>query len=78
MREHTVVSCCQGCLLSKSARQALFQVRGQLRLLAQLTEPQGESVGDIVYLSADALAECFDRLARDIDHVVEMIGPPLP
>ena len=57
---------------------ALTQTRDHLRLLAQLTEPQGEVGPDVVYLSARALADCFDRLADDLDRVAEAIGPAGP
>jgi len=58
-----------------SAHQSLIQSRDQLRLLAQLTEPHNPIGLDVVYLSAQALAQCFDRLADDLDRIVEAIGP---
>lgn len=61
-----------------SAHQALTQTRDHLRLLAQLTEPKGDADSDVVYLSARALADCFDRLADDLDRVAEAIGPAGP
>lgn len=64
--------------LTIDAHQALTQTRDHLRLLAQLTEPQGEAGPDVVYLSARALADCFDRLADDLDRVAEAIGPAGP
>lgn len=57
-------------LLPATAHLALTQTRDHLRLLAQLTEPQGEASPDVVYLSAQALANCFDRLADDLDRIV--------
>lgn len=57
------------------AYQALIQTRDHLRLLAQLTEPQGEVDPDVVYLSAQALAHCFDRLADDLDRVAHAVEP---
>jgi hypothetical protein len=65
-------------LLSANAHQALTQTRDHLRLLAQLTEPQGEAGPDVVYLSAQALAHCFDRLADDLDRVAEAVDPVAP
>lgn len=61
--------------LPTSALRALTQTRDQLRLLAQLTEPQGEGGPDVVYLSAQALAHCFDRLADDLDRIAEAVSP---
>lgn len=61
-------------LLPPSAYQALTQTRDHLRLLAQLTEPLSEAGADVVYLSAQALADCFDRLADDLDRVAEAAG----
>lgn len=66
------------CFLPADAHQALTQTRDHLRLLSQLTEPQGEAGPDVVYLSARALADCFDRLADDLDRVAEAIGPAGP
>ncbi|MBT2746591.1 MULTISPECIES: hypothetical protein [unclassified Lysobacter] len=65
-------------LLPTTALQALTQTRDHLRLLAQLTEPQGDAGPDVVYLSAQALAHCFDRLADDLDRVVEAVDPVTP
>lgn len=65
-------------LLPATAQQVLTQTRDQLRLLAQLTEPHGEGGPDVIYLSAQALAQCFDRLADDLDRVVEAVSPSGP
>ena len=62
-------------LLPSAAHKALTQVRDHIRFLAQLTEPQGESGPDVVYLSAEALAHCFDRLADDLDRIVQTVAP---
>ncbi|WP_144436253.1 XAC0095 family protein [Lysobacter antibioticus] len=62
-------------LLPATAQQVLTQTRDQLRLLAQLTEPQGEGSPDVIYLSAQALAQCFDRLADDLDGVADAVRP---
>lgn len=67
-----------GYLLPVDAHQSLTQTRDHLRLLAQLAEPQGIAGPDVVYLSAHALAHCFDRLADDLDRVAEAVGPIAP
>ncbi|KWS02454.1 hypothetical protein AZ78_5121 [Lysobacter capsici AZ78] len=64
-----------GYLLPAGAHQSLTQARDHLRLLAQLTEPQGDAGPDVIYLSAQALAHCFDRLADDLDRIAEAVGP---
>lgn len=61
-----------------TAYQSLTRTRDHLRLLAQLTEPQGEAAPDVVYLSAQALAHCFDSLADDLDRIAEAVAPPVP
>ncbi len=61
-----------------TAYEALVQTRDHLRLLAQLTEPQGEVGPDVIYLSAQALAHCFDRFADDLDRVAQAIDPVVP
>lgn len=65
-------------LLPATAYDALTHARDHLRLLAQLTDSQGEAGPDVVYLSAQALAHCFDRLADDLDRVAEAIDPVGP
>lgn len=75
IRRGTSSSTTQGYLLSRTAYQALTQTRDHLRLLAQLTEPQGQAGPDVIYLSAQALADCFDRLADDLDRIAEAVGP---
>lgn len=62
-------------LLPATAYLALIQTRDHLRLFAQLTEPQSEAGPDVVYLSAQALAHCFDRLADHMDRVAEAVDP---
>ncbi|WP_408950208.1 XAC0095 family protein [Lysobacter sp. Hz 25] len=62
-------------LMPATAQHALTQTRDQLRLLAQLTDPHGEGDPDVVYLSAQALAHCFDRLADDLDRIAEAVSP---
>lgn len=65
-------------LLSAGSHKALIQTRDHLRLLAQLTEPQGEGSPDVVYLSGEALAHCFDRLADDLDLIAKAAAPSIP
>lgn len=65
-------------VLPLTAHQALTQTRDHLRLLAQLTEPHGEHGPDVVYLSAEALAHCFDRLADDLDRIAQAVAPSAP
>jgi|GEM_PF-6253081 len=67
-----------GYLVPATAHQALIQTRDHLRLLAQLAEPHGTVGPDVVYLSAQALAHCFDRLADDLDRIAEAVGPIAP
>ncbi|WP_430538927.1 XAC0095 family protein [Lysobacter enzymogenes] len=62
-------------ILPLGAHQALIQARDHLHLLAQLAQPQGEDSPDVVYLSAEALAHCFDRLADDLDRIVHAAAP---
>jgi len=66
-------SCCYS--LPTTAVRTLIQTRDQLRLLAQFTEPQGEVGPGVIYLSAQALADCFDRFADDLDRIAEAVSP---
>lgn len=65
-------------LLPVGTHQILMQTRDHLRLLAQLTEPQGGSAVDVIYLSAEALAQFFDRLADDLDRIAQAAMPSAP
>ncbi|WP_428995378.1 XAC0095 family protein [Lysobacter enzymogenes] len=65
-------------LIPSAAYEALAEIRDHLRMLAQLTEPQAEAGPDVIYLSARALARCFDRFADDLDQVAEVIEPTGP
>jgi hypothetical protein len=56
-------------LLPEDAHLALLQTRDQLRLLALLADPRGCNELELS-LPPSALAECFWRLARDLDVVV--------
>lgn len=59
-----------GYLLPEDAHLALLQTRDQLRLLAVLADPRGFDDPEL-RLSSGALAECFRRLAGDLDGVVK-------
>ncbi|MEZ0472913.1 XAC0095 family protein [Luteimonas salinilitoris] len=59
-----------GYLLPEDAHLALTQTRDQLRLLALLADPRGSDEPDLM-LRPGALAECFWRLAGDLDEVAE-------
>lgn len=75
-REHRTLSeTSDSYLLPDDAHRTLIQTRDHLRLLAQLTEPQGDGCPDVVYLSAEALAHCFDRLADDLDRIAQAAMP---
>lgn len=62
-------------ILPATARQALTQTRDHLRLLAQLTEPHDENAPDLLSISAEALAYCFDRLADDLERIADAAIP---
>lgn len=59
-----------GYFLSEDAHLALLQTREQLRLLALLADPRALNEPELT-LSAGALAECFWRLAGELDKVAE-------
>ena len=59
-----------GYLLPEDAHLALLQARDQLRLLALLADPRGFDEPEL-RLSSGALAECFWRLAGDLDGVAK-------
>jgi hypothetical protein len=65
-------------LVPTTVYEALAQTRDHLRLRAQLAEPQGEIGPDVVYLSAQALAHCFDRLADDLDRIAQALVSSTP
>jgi hypothetical protein len=60
----------EGYLLPEDAHLALLQTRDQLRLLAVLADPRGIDEPEL-RLSSGALAECFWRLAGDLDGVAK-------
>ncbi|WP_428995057.1 XAC0095 family protein [Lysobacter enzymogenes] len=74
----SIAATSQHYVLSPGAHQALTQIRDHLRFLAQLTEPKGTGDSDVIYLSADALANCFDRLAEDLDCIAQAAVPSGP
>jgi hypothetical protein len=64
-----------GFRLSLGAYVSLTQIRDQLRLLGDLAVPVGESADDRIALSAEALADCFVRIAEDLEVVIEDAEP---
>lgn len=58
-------------LLPEGAYMALREARDQLLLLARLTEPRFAVEDEDVSVAPGALAQCFERFARDLDGVVE-------
>ena len=54
---------------------SLAQARDQLRLLGDLTVPVGEGADDRIVLSAEALADCFVRLAEELEGVIDAATP---
>lgn len=60
-----------GYLLPEDALLALVQTRDQLRLLARLTEPAASDDDAELAVSPIALAHCFDRLAGDLQGVID-------
>jgi hypothetical protein len=61
----------RGYLLPQTAHVALVQARNQLQLLAELAGPRDEAELDRLFLQAAGLADCFDRLARELDEVLD-------
>ncbi|TDK21059.1 hypothetical protein E2F46_15275 [Luteimonas aestuarii] len=59
-----------GYVLPEQAHLALLQLRDHLRLLARLTEPAVVSGDEEIPVSPEALAQCFERMARDLDGVL--------
>ncbi|MBF6025388.1 XAC0095 family protein [Lysobacter niastensis] len=68
---HGVANGASGYLLTENAHLELLQVRDQLRLLARLTEPVASGDAAELALSPLALAHCFERLAIDLDGVID-------
>lgn len=64
-----------GFRLSLEAYVSLGQIRDQLRLLGDLAGPVGEGADDRIVLSAEALADCFARLAEDLQQIVDAATP---
>lgn len=61
-------------LLPLQAHGSLKQARDQLRLYAQLVEPRGDTPDDIL-VNTMALADLFDRVAIDLDNVLDTLSP---
>lgn len=64
-----------GFRLSLGAYVSLAQIRDQLRLLGDLAVPVGEGADDRIALSAEALANCFARLAEDLEQIADAATP---
>jgi len=56
-------------------RISLGQARDQLRLLGDLAVSVGEGADDRIALSAEALADCFVRLAEELEGVIDAATP---
>lgn len=82
MHEHTgseqPLPSSTGYLLPEDAHLALLLTRDHLRLLALLADPSALAEPDLM-LSRGALAECFWRLAGDLDKVADAaVWPAAP
>lgn len=75
--QHTNAGPVDGFRLSLEAYVSLAQIRDQLRLLGNLTVPVGEGTDDRIVLSAEALADCFARIAEELEDVIDG-AKPLP
>ena len=64
-----------GFRLSTEAYVSLGLARDQLRLLGDLTVPVGEGTDDRIVLSAEALADCFARIAEELEDIIEGASP---
>jgi hypothetical protein len=64
-----------GFRLSLGGYVSLAQIRDQLRLLGDLTVPVGEGTDDRIALSAEALADCFVRVAEELEQVIDAATP---
>lgn len=64
-----------GFRLSLEAYVSLGLARDQLRLLGDLTVPVGEGTDDRIVLSAEALADCFVRVAEELGQVIDAATP---
>lgn len=60
-----------GYLLAIDGYQSLVRARDHLRLIAQFVDSRSDSPAEVVFLSAQALGDFFDRLADDLDGVIE-------
>ena len=64
-----------GFRLSSDAYVMLGLTRDQQRLLGDLTVPVGEGPDDRITLSAEALVDCFVRIAEELEAVIEGAEP---
>jgi hypothetical protein len=63
-------------LLPEDAYCALIEARDQMRLMARLAAPRVALEPEEVPLSTTALSQCFDRVARELDTVVQAARLP--
>lgn len=73
--QRTIAGPVGGFRLSLGAYVGLAQIRDQLRLLGDLAVPVGEGADDRIVLSAEALADCFVRIAEELEAVIEGVEP---
>lgn len=71
----TATSPVSGFHLSVNDYVSLAQARDQLRLLGDLAGPVGEGADTRIVLSAEALADCFARLADELEQIVDAATP---
>lgn len=62
-------------VLTHRSHFALQQTRNRLRLLAELAEPREPGDTGALFVSAAALADCFDQLVSDLDNVLDATRP---
>lgn len=57
--------------IPESAHEELHHIRGELGMLAHLTQRDCCNRDDTLHLSAAALAQCFARLSVEIEEILE-------
>ncbi|GAB3366983.1 hypothetical protein GCM10027431_09900 [Lysobacter rhizosphaerae] len=72
----TNATACMAYQLPEEKYWALQQARDHLLLLARLTELSTTAGGEEVLLSRPALADCFQRLAGELDDIVRGVWWP--
>lgn len=58
-------------MLPLAAHAALVHTRDELRLLSSLTEPRNDDDRDEIVVSTQSLADCFSRIAEQLDDVLQ-------